>query len=72
MYHAVVPLFNGYGAARKSCCERCCYRRSQRAVDRCECHCEGHARFRFNYRHERSLLHNHGTLPPVSVHLYWL
>ena len=63
MYHAVVPLFNGYGAARKSCCERCCYRRSQRAVDRCECHREGHA---------RSLLHNHGTLPPVSVHLYWL
>ena len=32
----------------------------------------GHARFRFNHRHERSLLHNHGTLPPVSVHLYWL
>lgn len=31
-----------------------------------------HARFRFNHRHERSLLHNHGTLPPVSVHLYWL
>lgn len=46
MYHAVVPLFNGYGAARKSCCERCCYRRSQRAVDRCECYREGHARFR--------------------------
>ncbi len=49
-----------------------CYRRSQRAVDRCECYREGHARFRFNHRHERSLLHNHGTLPPVSVHLYWL
>ena len=25
MYHAVVPLFNGYGAARKSCCERGVY-----------------------------------------------
>ena len=24
------------------------------------------------YTSERSLLHNHGTLPPVSVHLYWL
>lgn len=28
MYHAVVPLFNGYGTARKNCCERCCNRRN--------------------------------------------
>ena len=46
-----------------------CYRRSQRAADRCECYREGHARFRFNHRHERSLLHNHGTLPPVRCSL---